>query len=56
MGFLVGIGKIVSLNGSNKLMLELRNNIGLTNVDSDPKSQYTKSNSLNFILGWNFAL
>jgi hypothetical protein len=55
-GFSVGIGKIVSLNGSNKLMLELRNNIGLTNVDSDPKSQYTKSNSLNFILGWNFVL
>jgi len=55
-GFSIGIGKIFSLNSSNKLMLELRNNIGLTNINNDPRSQYTKTNSLNFIVAWNFVL
>jgi hypothetical protein len=55
-GLSVGIGKIFSLDNSNKLMLELRNNIGLTTIDSDPRSQSTKTNSLNFIVGWEFVL
>jgi hypothetical protein len=55
-GFSIGIGKIFSLDSSNKLMLELRNNIGLTNINNDPRSQYTKTNSLNFIVAWNFVL
>ncbi len=55
-GLSIGVGKSFSLGNSNKLILELRNNLGLTNIDSDPKSKYTKTNSLNFILGWRFAL
>jgi hypothetical protein len=34
----------------------LRNNLGLTNIDSDPNGQYQKTNSLSFVLGWNFVL
>lgn len=55
-GLSVGIGKIVTLNSTNTLVLEVRNNIGLTSIDSDPRSQSTKTNSLNFIVGWNFVL
>ena len=55
-GLSIGVGKTFSLGNSNKLVLELRNNLGLTSIDSDPKSKYTKTNSLNFIVGWNFVL
>lgn len=55
-GFSLAIGKQFSINKSNKLFIELRNNLGITNIDNDPKSQYTKTNSMNFIVGWNLVL
>jgi hypothetical protein len=55
-GFSIGIGKTFSMGNSNKLVLELRNNLGLTPVNSDSRSQYIKTNSLNFIVGCNFVL
>ncbi len=53
-GFSIGIGKVFSLGNSNKLNLELRNNLGITSIQGHPESQYTKTNSLNIVLGWIF--
>ncbi|MHC9088671.1 porin family protein [Tenacibaculum sp. IMCC1] len=56
LGLSIGVGKIFLLDNSNELFVELRNNLGLTNIDSDPNGQYQKTNSLSFILGWNLVL
>jgi hypothetical protein len=51
LGFSAGIGKTFSMDKYNVLFVEIRNNLGLTSI-SDGSS--IKTNSLNFILGWNF--
>ena len=58
LGFSVGIGYNLELNQTNYLNFELRNNLGLTNINSNNNSLFnsTKTNSLNLILGWNFYL
>lgn len=53
-GIVVSVGKEFLLSNSNKLILELRNNLGLINIDGD--HTYTKTNSFNFIVGWVFVL
>lgn len=55
-GIALGIGKEIHLNNSNKLILELRNYLGLSNINSDSKSKFTKTNSINLIVGWKFVL
>ena len=54
-GLSFGIAKKISINQNNKLVLELRDNIGMKNlVDSD--SQYNlKSNTLYFFVTWEFG-
>ncbi|MEP3374370.1 MAG: porin family protein [Maribacter dokdonensis] len=54
-GFSFGIAKKISINQNNKFVLELRDNLGMKNlVDSD--SQYNlKSNTLYFLITWEFG-
>ena len=44
-GLSIGAGKTFSLGNSNKLILELRNNLGLTNIDTQ-----TSSDTFNAVL------
>ncbi|WP_299622769.1 porin family protein [uncultured Tenacibaculum sp.] len=53
-GFSIGVGKTFSINDSNNLTVELRNHLGVVNIEAD--SEYTKTNSFSLILGWNFTL
>ncbi len=52
-GLSFGVGKMISLNDKNNLIIELRNNLGLTSIS---KFVSAKTNSLNLIVGWNFTL
>lgn len=54
-GFSFGIAKKISINQNNKIVLELRDNLGMKNlVDSD--SQYKlKSNTLYLLVTWEFG-
>ena len=58
LGFTIGFGYNLELNETNHISFELRNNLGLTKINSDDNSFFdsTKTNSLNLILGWNFYL
>ncbi|WP_299710035.1 porin family protein [uncultured Tenacibaculum sp.] len=53
LGFTAGIGKTFSINESNDLFVEIRNNLGLTSLNDNYS---IRTNSLNLILGWNFTL
>lgn len=50
VGLAVGAGTALSLNGSNKLIIELRENLGLVN------DRTLKTNAVNLVLGWQIDL
>ena len=58
LGLTIGIGYNLDLNQKSYLNFELRNNFGLTNIESNNNDLFdrTKANSLNLIIGWNFYL
>lgn len=58
LGLTFGIGYNLDLSQKSYLNFELRNNFGLTNIDSNNNNLFnrTKVNSLNLIIGWNFYL
>ena len=55
-GLSIGVGKVFDIGTSHTLVLELRNNLGLTNINSDARGTYIKTNSINLIVGFNFVL
>ena len=55
-GFSAGIGKEFKLNENNQIYIEIRENLGLTNI-SDTEIIHNgtiKTNSLNLLLGYSF--
>ena len=58
LGLTFGIGYNLNISQKSYLNFELRNNFGLTNIDSNNNNLFnrTKANSLNLIIGWNFFL
>lgn len=57
-GFSLGIGTKIKLNETNNLNIELRNNLGLSNISAVAiiDDGNLKTNSLNLILNWEFDL
>ena len=57
-GLQFGLGKKFSLNDKNELKIEIRENLGLININdfNAYNGGSTKTNSLNLILNWNFTL
>ena len=55
-GLSIGVGKVFNIGTSHTLVLELRNNLGLTNINSDARGTYIKTNSINLIVGFSFVL
>ncbi|WP_405384143.1 porin family protein [Maribacter sp. LLG6340-A2] len=54
-GLSFGIAKKISINQNNTFVLELRDNLGMKNL-IDPDSQYNlKSNTLYFLVTWEFG-
>ncbi|BDU27320.1 porin family protein [Flavobacterium sp. GSB-24] len=55
-GFSAGIGKEFKLNGINQIYIELRENLGLTNISDTPviNDGSIKTNSLNLLVGYTF--
>lgn len=55
-GVSVGIGKSFRLTDKNDLVVEIRDNLGLSNTNDFPGGNDIKINSVNLILGWQFTL
>lgn len=57
-GFTTGIGKTFQLKNKNSLVVEFRNNLGLskTNKDNTFDENTVRSNSYNLLVGWAFDL
>jgi hypothetical protein len=55
-GFSAGIGKEFKLNGITQIYIELRENLGLTNISDTPviNDGSIKTNSLNLLVGYTF--
>jgi len=54
-GLILGLGRNFKLNNKSDIFLELRNSLGLINIDGDSVSEETtKTNSLNFFIGYRF--
>nr|WP_298988899.1 porin family protein [uncultured Polaribacter sp.] len=55
-GLILGLGRIFKLDSNNEIFIELRNSLGLIDIDklSDPET--TKTNSLNLFIGYRFKL
>lgn len=59
LGYTIGLGFSLPVNSKFGVSLELRNNLGLYNVSDMPPpyfESFTKTRSLNFILGLNYFL
>ncbi|TCI84496.1 porin family protein [Tenacibaculum sp. M341] len=52
-GVSLGVGKKFSMDTKNNLIIEIRDNLGLTSIS---KFVSYKTNSLNLIIGWEFTL
>lgn len=57
-GLVLGVGKTFKLKGKNSLVVEIRNNHGLskTNKDNTFDGNTVRSNSYNLLLGWAFDM
>ncbi len=58
-GVAFGVGKSFRINENNSINLEIRNNLGLTNINRvviSNEIQKVKTNSLNLIASWQFNL
>ncbi|MDY0780166.1 porin family protein [Tenacibaculum sp. IB213877] len=57
-GISFGIGKIISLDDKNDLIIELRDNYGLIDINSNLYNDFNevKTNSLNLTVSWSFNL
>ena len=57
-GFTTGIGKTFQLKNKNSIVVEFRNNLGLskTNKDNTFDGNTVQSNSYNLLVGWTFDL
>ncbi|TYP97939.1 outer membrane protein with beta-barrel domain [Tenacibaculum adriaticum] len=57
-GVSFGIGKIIALDEKNELIIELRDNFGLIDINSNLYNDFNKikTNSLNLTVGWRFDL
>jgi len=58
-GIIAGIGSQFKLNQKNYLSIELRNNLGFANINRirvNGENTVYKTNSINLILNWSFAL
>jgi len=51
----LGAGYVFRLNDKNSLNVEIRDNLGLSNGSSSENSKF-RTNSVNLILNWQFAL
>lgn len=58
LGLALGFGKTFKVDSKNSIVVELRNNLGLskTNKDNTFDGNTVKSNSYNLLVGWAFDL
>jgi len=57
-GLSFGIGGIIPINDNNEIIVELRNDLGFIDIGgfSERLDGYAKTNTLKFVVGWNFDL
>ncbi|CAL2085562.1 porin family protein [Tenacibaculum sp. 190524A05c] len=55
-GISLGIGKIFDISERFSCFMELRNHLGTVSIESEPHFEYTKTNSLSFIFGWQIKI
>ena len=55
-GVSFGVGKFFDISEHLSFFLELRNHLGIKNIESEAQFDYTKTNSLAFIMGCKFKI
>ncbi|MGG8496646.1 porin family protein [Tenacibaculum sp. TC6] len=55
-GVSLGVGKMFYLSEYASFFLEIRNHLGIKNIESEAHFDYTKTNSLGFLMGCKFKI